>query len=595
MRWIKIILILSMFLNASQIELNFKNLEINDFIKMVAKITNKNILLTHKIRGKVNFISVKPVKEKEVYDILLNVLKSKGYTLVEDNGFLKVIRNAEAIKDAPPLAKNNKINQLETDLVTLENISARDAYNQISYLITKYGKIVINNQKNMLIITDYPANLKIIKEILKRIDTQNKKIVKFITFENAEINKIFPKITDIAYTMFNVKTFKYKIIKNETTNSVIIVAPQKIAQTLYKTIKNLDKKPKPLDQVTEVITLKNSDVSNIIKVITQIVGMKYRKNRPSITADSETNSLVILATPEQLETIKTVIKALDIPKQQVYVKARILEISNSKATQIGNKLGLLAGSANNNGLYTMSANLGGPAISIDTTGLNLDIPTIKEGLALGATLDLLETFGAAKKLSEPSILCINNTPSTIYVGKTVSVITGKTTSTSTSTSYSRQDIGLTLKIKPRIDSDNKVALNVKAIVEDILKSETPNNTLPTTSKRDVETTAIVKNGQSVIIGGLVRNNTESNINKVPLLGDIPILGNIFKHKSKSSDKATLVIVLTPYIIKKSEDLDKLRLTLARLNELEKKFIEDFIEKKSKDKKVKVSEENNGDY
>jgi len=577
MKWIKLLFILTVLLNARQIELNFKNLEVNDFIKMVAKITNKNILLTIPLKGKVNFISVKPVDEKEVYDILLNILKSKGYTLKEDNGFLKVIRQHDALKDAPPLAQNNRLNQIETDIITLKNIAARTAYTQISYLISKTGKIVINQDKNLLIITDYPKNLKIIKEILKRIDTQNENTVKIYSLKYAQAVKIYSQINDIARIKFNPKIYKYKIIPNKTSNEFIFVGPKTVVNALFKYVKSLDTKPKPVDQQTEIVRLKNSDVTKLVNILNRVVKLKYRKNPPSITADKETNSLIILATAEQIETIKTIIEALDIPKMQVYVKARILEISNSKASQIGNKLGLAAGSASDNGLYTLSANLGGSMLAFNPGDLGLSIPSIKEGIALGATFDLLEIFGAAKKLSEPSILCINNTPSTIYVGKTISVKTGKTTSTSTSVSYSRQDIGLTLKITPRIDSDNKVALNVKTIVEDILPGS-PDMTLPTTSKRDITTTTIVNNGQSIIVGGLVKDNKDITLQKVPLLGDIPLLGNLFRHKVENKDKTTLVIVLTPYIVKKSEDLDKLRLTLAKLNELEKKFAQKLIKK-----------------
>ena len=577
MKWIKLLFILTVLLNARQIELNFKNLEVNDFIKMVAKITDKNILLTIPLRGKVNFIAVKPVDEKEVYDILLNILKSKGYTLKEDNGFLKVIRQHDAIKDAPPLAQNNRLNQIETDIITLKNIAARTAYTQISYLISKTGKIVINQDKNLLIITDYPKNLKIIKEILKRIDTQNENTVKIYSLKYAQATKIYSQINDIARIKFSPRIYKYKIIPNKTSNEFIFVGPKTVVNALFKYVKSLDTKPKPVDQQTEIVRLKNSDVTKLVNILNRVVKLKYRKNPPSITADKETNSLIILATAEQIETIKTIIEALDIPKMQVYVKARILEISNSKASQIGNKLGLAAGSASDNGLYTLSANLGGSMLAFNPGDLGLSIPSIKEGIALGATFDLLEIFGAAKKLSEPSILCINNTPSTIYVGKTISVKTGKTTSTSTSVSYSRQDIGLTLKITPRIDSDNKVALNVKTIVEDILPGS-PDMTLPTTSKRDITTTTIVNNGQSIIVGGLVKDNKDITLQKVPLLGDIPLLGNLFRHKVENKDKTTLVIVLTPYIVKKSEDLDKLRLTLAKLNELEKKFAQKLIKK-----------------
>ncbi|WP_456480676.1 secretin N-terminal domain-containing protein [Nautilia sp.] len=577
MNWIKIIFILAIGLQARLIDLSFKDLDIKDFIKMVAKITDKNILLPNDIRGKVNFISVKPVNENEIYTILLNILRSKGYTIVSEKGYLKVLRTADILKEAPPMKTD--IYQMKTDIINLHNILARDAYAQVSFLRSRYGKIVVNNDKNLLIITDYPNNISVIKKLLAKIDTLNRPDIIYYNLKYAQVTKIFPKIKDIAATLYNPKIYKYKLIENDGNNGIILVGPIKIINKIKTSIVKLDKKPKPVDQITEIITLKNSDVSNMAKVIEKIVKLKYKKNTPSVTEDKETNSLIIIASPEQMETLKTIISALDIPKMQVYVKAKILEISNLKASEIGSKLGLYGLSTSSSGLYTMSANFGGASIVLpDIQSLGLTLPTIQHGLALGATIDLLETFGAAKKLSEPSILCINNTPSTIYVGKTVSVKTGQTTSTSTSVSYSRQDIGLTLQIKPRIDSDNKVSLDVKAVVEDILPGS-PDNTLPITSKRDIKTTTIVSNGQSIIIGGLVKNNKDITVKKVPFLGDIPVLGALFRHKEVNKDKTTLVILLTPYIVKKSTDLNKLRLTLGKLNELERKFALEYIKKK----------------
>jgi len=548
---------------------------------MVAKITNKNILITNNIRGKVNFISVKPVNKEEVYKILINILKSKGYTLMEDKGFLKVIRNSEAYKNAPPLANKNRLYQIQTEIISLKNIPASRAFSQVNYLLSRYGKIVVNKDKNLLIITDYPDNLKIIKDILFKIDKENENDLKIIPIKYADLNKIYAKTNEIASTLFNKNAVKFKILKEDNSNSLIIIAPKRVITKLQNIVYSLDKKPK--SQFTEVITLKNSDVNQMEKILQRLIKSKIVKkysNNISITADKETNSIIVLGTKEQITIIKDLIEKLDIPKMQVYVKAKILEISNSKAAQIGAKLGLIGGSATSSGLYTLSANLGGPSLAFNPKDLGLAIPTISQGLALGATLNLLETYGAAKKLSEPSILCINNTPSTIYVGKTVSVLTGKTTSNGTSESYTRQDIGLTLKVKPRIDSDNKVALEVVANIEDILPGSPIG--LPTTSKREIKTTTIVKNGQSIIIGGLVRDNKDITLSKVPLLGDIPIVGGLFRHKDTTKDKTTLAIMLTPYIVKKSEDLDKLRKTLAKLDQLEKEFVEN-IKKRLKGK------------
>ena len=584
MKWIKLIFILTIVVYAKKIDLNFKNLNLNDFIKMVAKITNKNILLTQNINGKVNFIAVKPVNEKEVYNILLNILRSRGYTLTQDKGFLKVVRSADAYRNAPPLANENNINQIETDIITLKNISARVASNQISFLLSRYGRIVVNNDKNLLIITDYPKNLTLIKKVLNKIDTKYQNTVKIYTFKNISINNVFRNISNIAFLLFPSNIYKYKLLEDKEHNSIIIAGNTHLVNKLIQIFKHLDKKPKRTNLTTKIITLKNSDVTNMIKIIQSIIQQKYSrlKNKPSVTEDRETNSLIILGNTSQINTLQKIINTLDIPKEQVYVQARILEISNSKISAVGVKLGLLGGIADSSsGIYTLSANLGGPALAFNPINLGLSIPTISRGIALGATLDLLETLGAAKKLSEPSILCINNTPSSIYVGKTVTMLTGKTTSTSTSQSYTRQDIGLTLKVKPRIDNDSKVSLNVNAIIEDILPGS-PTLT-PITSKRTISTTAIVRNGQSIILGGLVKNNNDITINKVPFLSSIPIIGNLFKHKNINKDKTTLVIMLTPYIVKKPSDLEKLRMTLAKLNSLEGKFAEKLIKKVKKSK------------
>ena len=581
MRLIKIIFLLIITLKAETISLNFQDLSLNNFIKMVAKISNKNILITDSLNGKVNFISVKPVNEKELYSILLNVLKSKGYTIIKENSYLKVIRLSEAKRNAPPLSDKNNFYQIETTIIPLKNIPASEIYSQINYLLSRYGKIVVNRNKNLIIITDFPSNIEIIKNLIQKIDTKNEKKLKIFKIKNADVNKVYEKINKIISVLFLKKIYHYEILKNEETSSIIVLAQNNIIKKIGNILPQLDVKPKILNKTTKIITLKNSDVNNIYKIIKQISSQKYKKSPPSITIDNQTNSIIILGNNEQIQTLNSIIQALDIPKEQVYVKAKIMEISNLKASQIGNRFGILGGIGNSNGLYTMSANLGGPAISFDTTALGLSIPTIKQGLALGVTMDLIERFGAAKKLSEPSVLCINNTPSSIYVGKTISVLTGKTTSNSTSESYTREDIGLTLQVTPRIDSDNKVALNIKATIEDLLPGS-PSATLPITSKRTINTTSIVTNGQTIIIGGLVRDNKDITIQKVPFLGDIPILGALFRHEQVNNDKTTLVILLTPYIVKKATDLEKLKKTLVKLSGLEKKFLQKILKKYKKD-------------
>ena len=296
---------------------------------------------------------------------------------------------------------------------------------------------------------------------------------------------------------------------------------------------------------------------------------------------------MIYASTEEFKEIQTIINTLDIPRQQVYVSAKIVEISTNKSKVIGARYGLLGGTANSSGLYTLNTNMGGSTLVSEVSSLlGSDLPTITKGLALGASLSLLNDNGAADIISEPSLLCINNLESSIYVGKTESIITqsnvGSSATDVNQNKYTREDIGLTLKVKPRISSDKKVLLEVKVTLEDVIPNSAEG--LPTTTKRDVVTTAIVKNGESIIIGGLVKDKVSKNIHKIHLLGDIPILGYLFKETTDNHDKINLVIILTPYIVDNKLGVSSLREALAKLNLIERKFAKKIKDKKAKEEK-----------
>ncbi len=570
-----------------KIVLNFQNLTIDNFIKMVAKITGKNILSPDNIRGNVNFISVKPIKKSEVFDILVNVLQNKGYTIVQSpKGYLVVVKSKDAVREAPPLFGRSDIEQIQTDIIGIKYVNASKIYPSITPLLSKNGKATLIKDINTVIVTDFPKNLRLIKKIVSYLDKNVKKSVVFLPMRYASASVVSKKLLKIASTLYPVdmKSKNIEIIANEATNAVIIVADESAMRSLKEYALELDRKEDVVKPKIHIVKLKNSDCEEMQKVLNDLIGKKkYEKKetKPSITVDKPTNTLIILASQKEFDELKKVIDTLDVDREQVYVKAKIVEISGKKASQIGARYGLFGGVANSSGLYSFSADLGGPAIPFDIAQLGIEKPTLTQGLALGATLSLLETKGAAKKLSEPSLLCVNNTESTIYVGQTESVITqgtvGAKTTDYTKNVYTRQDIGLTLKIKPRISSDNKVSLDIKTVIEDILPGSQVG--LPITSKREMETTTIVKNGQSIIIGGLVKDNLDISTSKVPLLGDIPVLGMLFRHKEKTSDKTTLVILLTPYIVKKSEDLDRLRVLLGKLDRLEREFAQKVLEGK----------------
>jgi len=370
---------------------------------------------------------------------------------------------------------------------------------------------------------------------------------------------------------------------------MILVARDDQLIKLKEYLSLLDKPDKVTKQRLGMITLKNADAENVMKLLNEIITKKnYPKDsiKPSISADKELNALIFIASGEEIDEYRVLIDELDKERQQVYVKAHILEISKSNAENLGIEYGFATGGVKGGTLYDLSATLSGNTLDYVTKAtqaqsLGLSIPE----MVLGVNLKLLLTNGAAKTLSEPSILCINNLESSIYVGQTQSILSqstqGAESTSLSSNQFTREDIGLTLKIKPRISSDNKVTLDVETKLEDVVPGSTVG--LPTTTKREIKTTAIVRDGERVIIGGLIRKKKTTSETRVPLLGAIPLLGALFRSTSDTVDEVNLVVILRPYILGKSEDLTRLRERLKKLEAIEEVFIGKTLKKLNSEK------------
>lgn len=338
------------------------------------------------------------------------------------------------------------------------------------------------------------------------------------------------------------------------------------------------------EQFTEVIGLKNVDGVNIIKILDDVVNKKYinKPTKPFVSLDLESNSLVVMASKDELKQIKDLIQELDKEKAQVYVQAKIIEVNNELVNKIGISYGIINSSARSDGINAISSNLNGGSNAIkeavDTLGIKVSNLNIKSGLALGASLNLLQQNGALDIVSEPSILAIDNKESSIYVGEKISVEISSTLTDGglQRTNYEREDIGLTLKVKPRISSDTKLTLEINTLLEGIKSTSVSAGQNPDTLKKEIKTAAILNNGESVIIGGLIENKNETIEQKVPVLGNIPLFGELFKNDSKMNKKNNLVIIVTPYMIPKSKDITYIREQLSELKKLEDKYLQDSL-------------------
>ncbi len=597
MRLIRLVVLvcsLVLVLSAKErVNVNFSDLKITDFVKLVSKVTNKNILLNHKINGVVNFVSTAPVYDDELINILVSVLESKGYTLIQNGSILEVVRSSEVAKhNTKVISKYKDVSgsMMVTQSISLEKTNIDIVASKVRHLISKTAKLVTIKDSNSLLITDYPANIRTIKKVIKEITSIEQATILIVAIKNAEAKKLKTKLDTLSKSLFNqkVQSQKVQIILDENTNSIVLVGQKKNLQKIEKLIKKLDVASN-VNKTVQIFELKNSSASSVIKSLNEIIkNQKFADPslKPNVSFNEEINSIIVMGEPNVIKGIKLIIDELDKEKYQVYVQARIVEINNNNSEELGIKYGFSGGDISSSGLYAMSANFGDAGLTTSTSNAVLsylgDIgESAKSSLALGATIDFLQENGASKSISNPSILCVNNRESSIYVGKTISVSSGQTAiSGQTTSSYKREDVGLTLKIKPRVSSVDKVTLDVEVILENILDDGANNATnQPVTSKQEVKTQAILRHGESIIIGGLVKNYNREAKNKVPLLGDIPLLGSaLFSSSSTTDEQDNLVVILTPYIIDKSEELSKLQKDLGALKNLQKSYNKEVFEK-----------------
>ncbi|MBL0703802.1 MAG: hypothetical protein JJV95_07485 [Sulfurospirillum sp.] len=604
MKLIKVIfLILSLTLTVfarEKVNVNLSNLEIQDFIKLVSKISDKNILINNNIRGTVNFISTSPVYDDELVDILISVLESKGFTLVEKGSFLEVVRSVESSKHntkVMPIGKKLDGSFMITQPIRLDNENVAAVAAKIRHLISKTAKLVTIKSSNTILITDYPSNIETIKKVIDEISDNNKFIVKIVPVKHIEAKKLQVRLDDIAKSIFNktVESQKVSIAEHDSINGLIIVGNRSNVAILETLIEKLDVESN-INKTVKIHNLKNSDAKLVLTSLNEIISKQTFADptmKPNVSSNEELNAIIVVGEPDSIKGIELIIEELDKEKYQVYVRARIIEINRKNTEELGVKYGFSGGDVSASGLYAMSANFGDNDLTATATKSVLEyISTIgagdKNAFALGATIDFLQIYGASKSISNPSILCVNNKESSIYVGKTLSVSSGQTSATAgTTTSYKREDVGLTLKIKPRVSSLDKVTLDIETVLENILDDGSKNATgQPVTSKQEVKTQAILLHGESIIIGGLVKTYDNKSTIKVPFLSDIPFIGKaLFTSSTISVEQDSLVVILTPYIINKSENLSELQRDLGKLSKIQKEYNDKIFSRIKESEKI----------
>lgn len=559
-----------------EMTLNFADADIRTVIEAVAQRTGRNFIIDPRVKGKVTVISQKAMAANELYEVFLSVLKVHGYATIPGKNATKIVPEVNAKQDAIEtiaMGKRRKISDaFVTQVLEVKHVDAAQLVPILRPLVPQRGHLAAYPASNVLIISDSAANINRISIIVDRIDQATGDEIEVIPLEHASATEIVRVITQLEGGSVKSKTRRSKIIADERTNSILLGGAVASRVRIRALIGHLDT-PLETGGNTHVVYLKNAVAKDLVSVLTgvskSVVAGKGKKSAASrtsgkvtIQADENTNALVITAPPDVFRSLRAVIQKLDIRRAQVLVEAVVAEVSTGSSTELGvqwagngsesdNPVGLI--SFNNN-----AAAVGGlledpPQATPVSGGLNIGIGKFTGGNRVAALINALSADTSNDILSTPTLVTLDNEEAEIVVGQNVPFLTGQYTSSGTDgatnpfSTIQRQDVGLTLKIKPQINEGNAVKLEVEQEVSSIAPSTAGVDLI--TNKRSIKTSVMVDDGQVLVLGGLIEDVLREKEERVPLLGDIPILGWLFRYNSVTKVKTNLMVFLHPTILK----------------------------------------------
>ena len=580
---------------AKGVVLNFTDVDIATMVKFISDLTGKNFIMDDRVKGKISVFSPAKLSNDEAYNVFTSVLELKGFTVVPAGKVLKIVPTASAKQSGMRVFSDGEkgvVNDsYQARVIPLAHVAPQDAVTFLQPLVSKDGQISAFGAANMILVVDSALNMQKILGILKYIDTdQAREGAELIFLKNASAETAATLVRD----WLSGKTSAAKpgqaaapssgpaVIADTRLNALLIFGSDRDKADVRKLVSLIDVVPPTASSKVNVYYLENAEAAEVAKVLDGLVKGStaaapsapgaaaapmqslFEGGKVSITPDKATNSLVILASPNDYQNLLSVIQKLDRRSRQVFVQAMIAEVSINKAKALGVQWGFLGFGATSNGSVATAASFD-PFGTFATFGSTLSALTAAgvttTGVLGGAAnfpvvLQALQTNGALNVLSTPNVMTSDNKEAEIFVGENVPFLSGTNlTSTGLSQqSIERKDTGIILKIKPQISEGEYIKLDIYQEISAVKDFGTATNPNLGTTKRSAKTSVVVKNTDTVVIGGLIQDSDQVTESKIPLLGDIPGLGWLFKSKSTTREKTNLLIMLTPRIIKDAQDM-----------------------------------------
>ena len=566
--------------------INLRDADIRAFASDMARISNKTIVLDPRVKGTVTVVSNQDLSSGEAYAVFLSVLRVNGYSAIENNGVVKVVPESSGRQDYS--TNRDNIDSLFTEVIRLKQANARTLAPLIKPLINKQGHIAAYEPTNSLIIADYIGNVTRIKKLIYDLDKDPADTFELISLENTSANEIARILGTTFGRSDQGKNFGAMAI--ERSNSVLLRGQSGVIEQAKNVIARLDSATGSNSNL-KVIYLKYAQAEDIKQILDEVALTLEKeinssdsslKKSTTISFHNDTNALVISAQPDIMKSLEGVIAQLDIRRAQVLVEALIVEISDNLAQELGVQF-LFTGDGENAPVVNqrfgtpspdLAATVGSEVIedsSISSTmrtragtsllgmeGLSAGVARYRsDGNCFATILSMIGKDADSNVLSTPSIMTMDNEQSSIVVGQEIPITTGETLSSTNNNpfrSIQRQEVGIKLQVRPQINEGNAVKMHINQEVSSIFGPLGDMSTDLITNKRQIETTVLVEDGDTIVLGGLIDDDVQESVKKVPLLGDIPLLGRIFQSSSTSRTKRNLMVFLKPTIVRDAEDV-----------------------------------------
>ncbi|MCY4345031.1 MAG: type II secretion system protein GspD [Gammaproteobacteria bacterium] len=571
---------------------NIKEADIHEFVSQVAQITGKTFVIDPRLKGNVTVVSSVPMSADAVYELFLSVLRVHNFTASPSGDVIRIQTTATGKQGPGPDGEVRELppEELITRVIAAQNVESGELVKILRPLIPQYGHIAAVAQPNIVIISDHANNIGRLTRMIEQIDVADEDEITVVPLREAWVGTVVALLEKLAPEQIGQGAAgpqRIQLIANERNNSIVVRGKPRPTAEILKLIDKLDQ-PATTTGGAQVFRLNHADAVDVANILSALLAGNDRGGEgaepTTIQADESLNAIVARANPGTINELRGILDKLDVRRTQVLIEAAVVEVNLQDRRDLGVETAIVDGEGDTvplastslsgvvSQLLTNLAEEGGEdgQVNIDVlAGLaSVSSPTLAaarinpDGISFGGIVTALATSSDANLLSTPSIMALDNQEAVIVVGQQVPFRTGSFTTTGDGssnpfTTVQREDVGLTLKVTPHVHEGSSVRMQVDQEITNIVETPIGDGGFAdvVTSKRQITTTILAEDQQIIVLGGLIQDNVTQTRRKVPLLGDIPGLGFLFRSTGDSRTKTNLLVFLRPTVIKTVQDVD----------------------------------------